>query len=163
MARTVETLASLSAHLGHPDVALRVAASAQAAWEALGICIPVDRVLRDRWLEPLRQTLPPKEARQWWAEGRALPIDKAVALAENELPQITPPQAIPATAETTPNPLTPRQQQVAVLVAQGFTNRKIANRLVATHSDEDDQPPVFLEQPGATATGATRTFCTVAV
>ncbi len=113
-------------------MALRVAASAQAAWEALGIRIPVDGVLRDRWLEPLRQTLPYKQAREWWAEGRALPINKVVALAENELLQITSPQAIPAAAETTPNPLTPRQQQVAVLVAQGLTNRQIADRLVVT-------------------------------
>jgi DNA-binding NarL/FixJ family response regulator len=66
--------------------------------------------------------------RRWWAEGRALSLDDAVALAQTELTQDSPSVAASDRAAS----LTPRQLEVAVLVAQGLTNRQIATRLVVT-------------------------------
>jgi predicted ATPase len=54
MPRLVEALAHLCARLGHPDVAVRVMASVEAARGAYWCGRPAELVLRDRWLEPLR-------------------------------------------------------------------------------------------------------------
>src|SRR5439155_6983628 len=67
----------------------------------------------------------------WWAEGRALSLNEAVALAEIELKE-TSSSSAPRTVSDTGAPLTPRQLEVAVLVAHGLTNRQIANRLVVS-------------------------------
>jgi len=133
-AGVVDTLAGLAAHLGQAEVALRLSAAAEAAWAALREQdFPFNRNLRDRWLTPLRQTLGAEDAGRWWAEGRSLSLNDAIALAEMALPLPTsgllPPS--PSTGERG-GPLTPRQQEVAVLVGQGLTNRHIAERLVIT-------------------------------
>jgi len=134
MPRLVETLAHLCARRGRPDVALRIMASVEAAGVAYWCGRPAELVLRDRWLAPLRQRLPAETADRWWADGRALPLDQALALADVALqaPTSWPPAAGPS--EPNRQPLTTRQQEVAVLVAQGLTNRQIAERLVVTEA-----------------------------
>ena len=68
---------------------------------------------------------------EWWAEGRAFPLDQGVALAMS-----TPLDAGPA-SETLNRVvqignLTPRQLQVVGLLGRGFKNRQIAESLVIT-------------------------------
>jgi non-specific serine/threonine protein kinase len=131
-AGVVDTLAGLAAHLGQPELALRLSAAADAAWAALGEeDFPFNRALRDRWLTPLKQTLGAQDTDRWWADGQSLSLSDAIALVQMGLPQptsgaLSPPAGEPAGL------LTPRQQEVAVLVAQGLTNRQIAERLVIT-------------------------------
>jgi predicted ATPase/DNA-binding CsgD family transcriptional regulator len=134
MPRLVETLAHLCARLGQPEVALRIMASVEAAGGAYWCGRPAELVLRDRWLEPLRQGLPSATADRWLANGRALPLDRAVELAEGALR--TPASWLSAAGppEAKPHPLTTRQQEVAALVAQGLTNRQIGERLVVTEA-----------------------------
>ncbi len=93
--------------------------------------LPLLRELRERWLLPLRKTVGIENARQWWAEGRALSLNEAVELAKVE-PKENPSPAVPRAVSYAGAPLTPRQLEVAVLVAQGLTNRQIAERLVVT-------------------------------
>jgi len=131
-AGVVDTLAGLAAHLGQPEVALRLSAAAEAAWAAVGEeDFPFNRELRDRWLTPLRQTLSAEDTGRWWAEGRSLTLSNAIALAEMALPLPTS-GSVPSPTGDPVGPLTPRQQEVAVLVGQGLTNRQIAERLVIT-------------------------------
>ena len=52
-------------------------------------------------------------------------------LAESSIPAPVPTSASPADADAG-SPLTPRQQEVAVLVGQGLTNRQIAERLLVS-------------------------------
>jgi DNA-binding NarL/FixJ family response regulator len=92
---------------------------------------PVHRAMRDRWLVPVRRAIRRTDIERWWGEGGALSTDEAVALAEMALP-VAASTVEPPIDPATLGPLTPRQQEVAVLVAQGLTNRQIAERLVVT-------------------------------
>lgn len=64
-----------------------------------------------------------------WAAGRSLPLSEAVREALSE--------ESPAAVRTTPvqvvDPLTRREREVAVLLAQGRTNRQIAEQLVISN------------------------------
>jgi len=133
LAGAVDTLAGLAAQRRQPALAVRLAAAAEAAWAAHGeVDFPVHRALRDQWLLRLRRGLRAADAERWWAEGQSLALNEAIALAERELLHASTPVA--AAASAAPAPLTPRQLEVAVLVAQGLTNRQIAERLVVTEA-----------------------------
>jgi predicted ATPase/DNA-binding CsgD family transcriptional regulator/Tfp pilus assembly protein PilF/DNA-binding XRE family transcriptional regulator len=148
----VETFAGVAALLGRPDVALRLVGAAEAAWEASGANnLPVYHTLRDRWLVPLCGGLPEEDAQRWWAGGRALSLDDAVALAQSTLlahpskpvlsvdrgqwptsgTAASSPPAAPPYAQAAER-LTLRQREVAALIGLGLTNRKIAERLVVS-------------------------------
>jgi non-specific serine/threonine protein kinase len=141
-AQVVEYMAHLASCAGQSDVALRLAAAAEAARETLDVSasrlleclphLPLLRELREAWLLPLRKAVGIDGARRWWAEGRALSLAEAVTLAES---WPLPAAAVSLPARSAPaviSPLTPRQREVAVLVAQGLTNRQIAERLVVS-------------------------------
>jgi len=57
--------------------------------------------------------------------GRAMPFDDGIAYALEERP--APPPAVPEQGKL---PLTPREHEVALLVAKGLSNRDIASQLV---------------------------------
>jgi DNA-binding CsgD family transcriptional regulator len=138
-AHVLEALAHLAARLDRLDLALRLAAAAEAVQETLavawspflGAVAPVSLDLRDRWLVPLRTTLDAEETARWWSNGRQLSLTEAVELAQTELRNNPAPAAPPAVSDAYA-PLTPRQLEVAVLVGQGLTNRQIAERLVVS-------------------------------
>jgi non-specific serine/threonine protein kinase len=74
-----------------------------------------------------------------WAAGRALSVDAAIAAAlgagEPAPTPATPPE--PVSAAPAANPLSPREREVAALIAQGRTNREIAERLVISEWTAD--------------------------
>ncbi|RBQ20306.1 LuxR family transcriptional regulator [Spongiactinospora rosea] len=75
--------------------------------------------------ETLRRALAPAEYEEAAAEGGAMSMDEAIAHALGEPPGA--PQAAPKERVT---PLSPRELEVADLVADGLTNKEIAQRLV---------------------------------
>jgi non-specific serine/threonine protein kinase len=126
--------ANLAAAEGQPVAALRLTGATVASIERTGIPLQhIQQVRHERWLATARQALSEDLAAAVWAEGHAMTLEEAItyALAPRDPAAVisTPPKQA---ATPTSNPLTPRQREVAVLIAQGLTNREIAERLVVT-------------------------------
>jgi predicted ATPase/DNA-binding CsgD family transcriptional regulator len=74
-----------------------------------------------------------------WAAGRALSMDAAIAeaLGEGHPARTAATPAEPQPAATPVDPLSSRERQVAALIAQGHTNRQIAEQLVISEWTAD--------------------------
>jgi non-specific serine/threonine protein kinase len=118
--------------------AVRLFGAAEAFRERVGAAPHLPwRAEHERWMAAAWVELGEDAFAAAWAEGRALALDEIIALsmAPDE------PVAASTTAVSTPTParpppgagpggLSPREVEVAILVAQGHTNRRIAEELV---------------------------------
>ena len=127
IALCVAALAWAAAEMHQEERAARLLGATEAVWHSIPADPPAPvAALGERYTAAVRGAL--GEAR-WSAraeEGRALDRPQAVALALGERPAHGPAPV----AEEPDVPLTPRQCEVAHLVAQGLTDRQIAARLV---------------------------------
>ena len=120
---------------GQPAQALALAGAAEAQREALRAAAdPYQLVDLERVLPAARRTLGRTAAAGAWAGGRSLSLDEAVNLAlalgaSNPLPPGKSPKGAGAGAADPPDPLTPRERQVARLIGGGLSNREIATEL----------------------------------
>jgi predicted ATPase/DNA-binding CsgD family transcriptional regulator len=136
VARGLEAFATLAGAEDRPELAVQLAAAASALREAAGFPA-MSGARAERYLAPARRLGEPAIARLW-AQGLAMGSDTAVALALDE------PQEADGGRDTVtlaavgayevaaapPGTLTPRERQVAALVASGRTNKAIADELV---------------------------------
>ena len=134
---TLEGMATLAGSRGEASRAAHLWGAAQAAREASGIALsPGDRALHEPYLNSARSRLGEEAWEAALAEGRAMSLQEAAEYALSEAESATPEQ--PSSGAQPPN-LTSREQEVAVLVSRGMTNRQIAlqlmlsERTVATH------------------------------
>jgi DNA-binding CsgD family transcriptional regulator len=128
----LEGMAGLAGALQENTRAARLWGAAQAAREATGIALPPgDRALHEAHLVAVRLGLGQKVWEEALAEGRAMSLDEAAGYAlfkkEVDLP-VTPVPEEPPLGDPT-SELTRREQEVAVLVARGLTNREISAEL----------------------------------
>ena len=128
IAESLEGLGRLAATLCEQERALVLAGAAAAVSEARDLRYSRRRQAElGAWLQAARRALGPQAARAALARGRAMRLDAAVAYAA---------AGDPGAAPSAPTPggggagLTPREREVAALVAGGATNREIAGRLV---------------------------------
>jgi predicted ATPase/DNA-binding CsgD family transcriptional regulator len=144
-ASSIEGLAEVAAAQGRPGRALRLGGAATALRGAVGVTLPPgERSSLAAWQRAARRAVGERLAGDAWARGLALSEAEAVMLAlEPYEPASDGGGAARAraggrlapSAGTTPTPrppLTAREREVALLVAQGCTNRQIAEKLVVT-------------------------------
>jgi non-specific serine/threonine protein kinase len=126
IAVVLEGLAGLAARGPQPNRAFRLVGAASALRDGIGAPrSPGDHADLERWLAPVGQARDEEARAGWRAEGRAMTLDQAI---EYALEDALPPS--PSAGSMAASALSPREREVALLVAQGRTNREIAEQLV---------------------------------
>jgi DNA-binding CsgD family transcriptional regulator len=134
IARAMEGLASLAA-IQHDSVrALRLAGAAAAIREASGQPLaPIEGQRLERRLGTIRAALDQRSAAAAWEAGRVQPLREAIeeALASGEPPARTSRAdvvAMPVRPDRSAG-LAPREREVTVLIARGYSNGRIGDEL----------------------------------
>jgi predicted ATPase/DNA-binding SARP family transcriptional activator/DNA-binding CsgD family transcriptional regulator len=132
-------MASAAGAQGSAKRAARLWGAAEALREEVGVPLqPEDRMVLDPYLATARSSLGEIAWRTTLVEGRAMTSEQAIEYALDAGESLLPSLATHRTSENT-TVLTPREEEVAVLVSRGLTNRQIASELsisehtVATH------------------------------
>jgi non-specific serine/threonine protein kinase len=124
--RTLDLLANLAALCSDPQRALQLAGASDRAYQNMGgHRTSGDQRKLDAWLIPLREQFGAEAADALLAAGRALEVDEAIAFALSDAEA-----SASASHSNLASPLTAREQEVARLLARGFSNRQIADELV---------------------------------
>jgi predicted ATPase/DNA-binding NarL/FixJ family response regulator len=140
VARGLEAFAALAVHENQPERAVQLTAAATALRETAGLP-PLAGARMESYLTPARRLGDAAVARLW-ARGRAMSSEAAVALALDLPPDTVPQgdnQALSVVgayevAAAPPSSLTPREHQIAALVAVGASNKAIAEELSISHT-----------------------------
>ena len=126
---SLEGLSCVASARGDDQRALRLAAAATRGLAERSLTTePWIRAQVDEWVQLSRSRLGVRKSEDAWNQGWVMTIDQAVDYA---LSNVEPQSLLHA------NPLSRREHEVVVLVAQGMTNRQIAERLfIAERSAE---------------------------
>jgi len=127
---SLEGMASLAGALGEATRAAHLRGAAEAAREVISFALsPGERALHEPYLAAARSALGEAGWEEALAEGRAMSLEEAAeyALAREDEPVV--PASDEPSAEQPPISLTPREKEVALLVAQEMSNRQIASTL----------------------------------
>jgi predicted ATPase/DNA-binding CsgD family transcriptional regulator len=138
MAEALAGLAGVAAAEGQPERAARLFGAAEALREAIHLSIRLyNRTPYDRYLPIARAQSDEERFTRAWAEGKAMSLKQAIDYASTGTLPLREALAAP-TALLPPSMaakrefggLTPREREVAALIAQGRSNRAIAEALV---------------------------------
>jgi predicted ATPase/DNA-binding CsgD family transcriptional regulator len=118
------------------DGAVRLFAAAEALRDSIGARLSGHRRAEDdRRIGEVRASLSEEAFAALWAEGQSMPLDEAIACALSVAePSATSEEPAPSADN---DPLSAREREVATLLAQGLTNRRIAEELVVATSTVD--------------------------
>ncbi len=113
--------------LQQPERATRLFGAAEALREAIGISLHLD----DYWtqaVDSIRARLGEEAFAAAWAAGRATPLGEVVKEALSL--EFQPSASAASPSGESSSPLSPRELEVAALVARGLSNREIATALI---------------------------------
>ena len=128
----VELLGSLARERGLPEHAARLLCAAATFRQNSGVPLPpIFRPAYDRDLAALQATLGNDRFAAECADGSAMSIDQVVKYAGETCAALSQPAA------SSIDPLSQRERQVLALLAQGFTNRHIAEELIISGRTAD--------------------------
>lgn len=105
--------------------------AATATWRSIGVSVdvlPFFSVRRAEGRDVVQRMLSAGQYENAVARGEGMDLEAAIAFALGEAEAAPRPTAMAGPAQ--PSPLTRRETEVAALVAEGFTNQQIADRLV---------------------------------
>ncbi|WP_204011770.1 ATP-binding protein [Virgisporangium aurantiacum] len=141
----LEVLGWIEAGQQRPDRAATFLGAADAALEDLGTPIRTFGHLAEQHDECERQTrnaLGDRIFDETLRHGRGLTYEEALAYALGEV------RSAPPATSAAPTPLTRRQQQVAMLVGRGLSNREIASALVISQRTAESHLESILTRLG---------------
>jgi non-specific serine/threonine protein kinase len=132
IARGIESAAVIAHARGGPQAAARLLAGAESLRESIrSPRVPTELAPCEPVLAAAREQLGELAFARASDEGRAMAVTELLDLALTELGEPPPSlPGVPAAAKRRPGGLSEREMEVAVLIAQGLTNRQIADRLV---------------------------------
>lgn len=159
----LEGLAALAALQGGPERAARLFGATEALRERIGMPIPAPyRAAYTLLVATIRSAMGEAGMLTAWTAGRALPVDQVVAEA---LAGAAPAPSFTVTESAAPaapagavpegrspgrgtSQLTPREQEIAILIARGLSNREIAGALVISKRTADTHITNILNRLG---------------
>jgi len=133
-------LTGVAGALGQPDRAARLYGAEQGLRMMLGTSTDyLDHPVHRRGLTAARDAHGVRRFEELSAEGSAMSLDEAVAyaLAPGDAERRRDQRDTTCSESTKTAPLTPREREVAALVARGSTNREIATALIITSRTAD--------------------------
>ncbi|HLW58290.1 MAG TPA: tetratricopeptide repeat protein [bacterium] len=150
-AESLEGLAGLAGAQGHHERAARILGAAEALREATGYQrFPLWQTDHDERVASVRDALEESVVATCWAEGRAMTVEQLVeyALAPTETPQPKGKEPAKSVVGKRVGALAPREWEVAVLIAEGKTNRAIAAHLSITEGTAEAHVQHILNKLG---------------
>ncbi len=148
VAECLESTAALAASIDQPELAARLTGAMDSLRETIGAPLPpVYRPQHDRMVSLLRRRLGPSAFAGAYAAGRAMTLEQAAA----EAITLTIKPTRPSMSRKPALSLTRREHEVAALIAQGLTNRRIAAALFITDHTVESHVENILNKLGFNA------------
>jgi non-specific serine/threonine protein kinase len=154
LAQAVDLLSRAAAAAGDHERAARLTGVAHRIWHEIGRSGFGSRHYQARMAEAREQArgeLGDRAYRAAYRLGWELPLDDAVAYARGAEPTPDAPPAAGSPAVPAGSPLTPRERQVAELIAEGLSNKQIAARLFIAQRTAESHAGNILRKLGFTS------------